>query len=842
MKAARWVGLLCLAWHTSATPRIRNYDTHDYFALHLHPSSSPAAVAQSLGASLEGPLGELPRHYIYSSPKHDSDVVDGALQYLRRKRRRKRGLDTEAENLSTPSRHLVHLDGVLWSQKQTLRHRLVKRIPPPPIEARQSTTAGAQQSEPDPEQQAAIQKLDDVVTTLDIPDPIFKEQWHLFNTVQLGHDLNVTGVWLQGITGNGSTTAVIDDGLDMYSDDLKDNYYAEGSWDYNDVGPEPRPRLSDDKHGTRCAGEIAAGKNSVCGLGMAYDGQIAGIRILSKAISDEDEALSVNYKYQHNQIYSCSWGPPDDGATMEEPGLLIKRAMVQGVQQGRQGYGSVFVFAAGNGAASGDNCNFDGYTNSIYSVTVGGIDRQGNHPYYSEHCSAQLVVTYSSGAGDAIHTTDVGIDKCYTGHGGTSAAGPLVAGTIALALGLRPELTWRDVQYLCIEAAVPIHLEDPDWQDTSIGKKFSHTYGYGKMDAYRFMEAAKNFESVKPQAWYHSPWLQVQLEIPEGDQGLASSFDVTQDMLTKVNFERLEHVTVTMNVNHTRRGDLSVDLRSPSGVVSRIATKRPNDAYNGGYEDWNFMSVAHWGESGIGTWTVIVKDSNVNNAKGSFTDWRLNLWGECSDPSNQGLIALPDEHDDDHETEIPGIHTTSVEPEPHQTDLPAKPSDHIDRPINAKPSSVPATTTTAAAEPTAAVTSTSTAEPSPTHTPSDSFLPSFFPKFGVSKRTQIWIYGSIGLILTFCIALGIYFWAQRRKRLRNNPRDDYEFEMLDDDDDDPPGMNGHAGRKKGARRAGELYDAFAGESDEELFSDDGDEPYRDHDAGKAEHGEKDTGT
>ena len=588
MRPPRWLRLLVIACQAYASLGPRDYDTHDYFAVHLDSSASPSKVAQSLGASLEGPLGELPNHYTYSSPKHTSQTVGDILSELRHRKRRR---DARGENLD---RYSGRLDGVLWSEKQHLRHRLVKRIPSPPLHARQDAPSTDDSTDLDSAQKEASQRLDEIATRLDIQDPIFKEQWHLFNPVQLGHDLNVTGVWLQGITGNGSITSVIDDGLDMYSDDLKDNYFADGSYDFNDKVAEPKPRLIDDKHGTRCAGEIAAVKNNVCGVGMAYDGKVSGVRILSKAISDEDEAVAVNYAYQENQIYSCSWGPPDDGQTMEAPGLLIKRAMVNGVQNGRHGYGSVFVFAAGNGAASGDNCNFDGYTNSIYSVTVGGIDRQGNHPYYSEHCSAQLVVTYSSGANDAIHTTDVGVDKCYSGHGGTSAAGPLVAGTIALALGMRPDLTWRDVQYLCIEAAIPIHLEDGDWQETKMGKKFSHTFGFGKMDAWRFIEAAKTFSSVKPQAWYHSPWLLVQHDIPQGDQGLASSFDVTSEMLKAVNLETLEHVTITMNVNHTRRGDLSVELRSPGGLISHIATSRPGDGYVGGYEDWTFMSVVHW--------------------------------------------------------------------------------------------------------------------------------------------------------------------------------------------------------------------------------------------------------
>ena len=177
---------------------------------------------------------------------------------------------------------------------------------------------------------------------------------------------------------------------------------------------------------------------------------------------------------------------------------------------------------------------------------------------------------------------------------GTSAAGPLVVGTVALALSVRPDLTWRDLQWLCVLTAIPVHEEDGLWQNTTIGKRFSHMYGYGKVDAYQFVQAAKDFKNVKPQAWWHSPWIGVQHEVPEGDKGLAASFDVTQDMLTKANLERLEHVTVTMNVKHTRRGDLSVELRSPEGTISHLATARRNDAARMGYVDWTFMSVVHW--------------------------------------------------------------------------------------------------------------------------------------------------------------------------------------------------------------------------------------------------------
>ena len=83
------------------------------------------------------------------------------------------------------------------------------------------------------------------------------------------------------------------------------------------------------------------------------------------------------------------------------------------------------------------------------------------------------------------------------------------------------------------------------------------------------------------------------------------------------------------------------------------------------------------------------------------------------------------------------------------------------------------------------------------------------------------------MIIVFCVGLGTYFYVQRRKRIRNS-RDEYEFEMLDDAELD--GANGTGNGMRVKRRAGELYDAFAGESDEELLSDEeGEAGYRDED-------------
>lgn len=236
------------------------------------------------------------------------------------------------------------------------------------------------------------------------------------------------------------------------------------------------------------------------------------------------------------------------------------------------------------------------------------------------------------------------------------------------------------------------------------------------------------------------------------------------------------------------------------------------------------------GEPGLGKWNIVVKDTNVNEHNGTFTDWKLTLWGECIDPSIQKLHPMPTENDDaDHDVISAEVSTATVLTDLPETSLLANPTDHIDRPVNVKPTGnvkstakvKPSQASSSASAPT--LTASGTPVPSGTSTPSDNFLPHYFPTFGVSKRTQIWIYGALAIIILFCAGLGTYFYVQRRNRIRDS-RDRYEFEVLDDHEG---GSTGGIGRgvkgTRGRRRAGELYDAFAGESDEELLSDDEEE-------------------
>jgi kexin len=150
------------------------------------------------------------------------------------------------------------------------------------------------------------------------------------------------------------------------------------------------------------------------------------------------------------------------------------------------------------------------------------------------------------------------------------------------------------MQYLQLISAVPFDLKDPEWERTTAGRLFSHKYGYGLLDVYKIVQNAKEFKNLRPQVFLEMPIVKVDKQIPMNKDGIASSIQVTQSDLDKAKFGRLEHVTVTVNIQHTRRGDIQVDLISPNGIISHLGTSRMYDEYRGGLSNWTFMSVKHW--------------------------------------------------------------------------------------------------------------------------------------------------------------------------------------------------------------------------------------------------------
>ena len=168
-------------------------------------------------------------------------------------------------------------------------------------------------------------------------------------------------------------------------------------------------------------------------------------------MTDLIEANSMAHMPDKIDIYSASWGPTDDGKTVDGPRNATMRAIVNGVnkvrrrsndsstksdyhraqntidsqtmcmdrnaaptnnignrsildntddddslRQGRNGKGSIYVWASGDGGPD-DDCNCDGYAASMWTVSINSATNDGQTASYDESCSSTLASTFSNG-------------------------------------------------------------------------------------------------------------------------------------------------------------------------------------------------------------------------------------------------------------------------------------------------------------------------------------------------------------------------------------------------------------------------------------------------------------
>ena len=305
--------------------------------------------------------------------------------------------------------------------------------------------------------------------------------------------------------------------------------------------------------------------------------------------------------------------------------------MFQGIYRGRDGKGSIFVWASGNGGRYKDNCKCDGYATSIYTITVSSTTERGQIPWYSEPCSATIATTYSSGESSdrQIVTTDLH-HQCTTEHTGTSASSPMAAAIIALTLEANPDLTWRDVQHIMVRTARPANLEAPDWQQNGVGRRVSHSYGYGLMDARAMVEMARRWRFVPPQQSCEVVSPHYYRAIPAG-ANLSLELDVTSCRGVRL----LEHVISPIHLTAGRyRGYLRIYLQSPGGTRAQLLDNRPKDFSTSGFTNWPFMSVHSWGENPRGTWRLQIYNDASWGADAKLYKWSLKLFGTSFDPNS----------------------------------------------------------------------------------------------------------------------------------------------------------------------------------------------------------------
>ncbi|QTL03209.1 S8 family serine peptidase [Aquabacter sp. L1I39] len=491
-------------------------------------------------------------------------------------------------------------------------------------------------------------------------DPLFDDQWHLLNTGQdiMGlpqaegayrNDINVTGVW-PNYTGKGVVVGVLDDGFQADHPDLKQNYLADKA--YNFITETPGQYPGD--HGTATTGLIVAANNGVGGLGVAYEASAIGYT--SAAIGPSilySFVKAASHMLQDGvDVSSNSWGAPFEtpfGGALLQP--VFNNVTLNLAQMGRDGLGTVTVFAAGNGRAENEHTASVVTGGSPFVILVAAANADGTVASYSTAGTSVLVAAPGSGNtldGPAnelpsIVTTDltgtagynIQEDGDYTnvsgagsyGFSGTSAAAPIVSGVVALMLEANPLLGYRDVQeILAYSARNPAQVAT--WQTNGAGDwnggglLFNDDLGFGLVDAHAAVRLAETW--TKQSTFDNAARLSATFS--NGSVTLASGESVN----LSVRFEdviRVQHALVGLHIQAPNSGleNLSVSLIGPDGTSNLFmdpSVYAPSASIGLTDLSYTFDTVRSWGQiSTSGDWVL-----SVSNNTGGAVSFEAGLW------------------------------------------------------------------------------------------------------------------------------------------------------------------------------------------------------------------------
>jgi subtilisin family serine protease len=346
--------------------------------------------------------------------------------------------------------------------------------------------------------------------SMDLPtDALMDDQWHLRNTgkrhgastftLKPGADARVVDAWERlGNLGNPDVIlSMIDDGFDLQHPDLNQQIvsahdFIRGS---SNVSPEvdhTNPSLGD-WHGTACAGLAVARAAGGKTVGVAPNAQFMPLRMARHLSPVEVESWFDYATRKGAWVISCSWNAEAKVYPLPE---RIYQALGRAATKGRDGKGTVLVFAAGNaGRDVNDPPNsLNGYATHPDVLAIAASTSTDEHAEYSDFGDEIAVCAPSGGRGGVAMTTsdvkgdfvdDAGdsvpmgfVAGAYNGgFSGTSAACPVVAGVCALVLGANPDLTAPEVREIMRQTARKIG----DLSTYVDGH--SPRFGYGCVDA-----------------------------------------------------------------------------------------------------------------------------------------------------------------------------------------------------------------------------------------------------------------------------------------------------------------------------------------------------------------------
>ncbi|BDY13390.1 S8 family peptidase [Hydrogenimonas cancrithermarum] len=329
-------------------------------------------------------------------------------------------------------------------------------------------------------------------------NPLFSQQWAInydenfyWHAARATEDASIHMEPEHRFLGRGIKVAVIDNGLDLTHEDLRGA--VAGAYDVESKSSDVQPTEDEQNHGTEVTGVIAARNNGLGLVGVAPEVQIYFIRLpfdREVSISDIVEAFEKAAAWGADVI-NCSWGSGDVNDA-------VRSAIVDVAKNGRDGKGTIVVFAAGNGGIDGKGDPIGNDESSIPEViAVGATNIYNERAEYSNYGEA-LDLMAPGGEYTGLATLDqMGSAGTATNQPnyleyndakafvGTSAATPVVTGVVALLLEANPNLTREEVLSLLACSAEKIG----DRSSYADGR--NDYYGYGKVNVVDALNLAR---------------------------------------------------------------------------------------------------------------------------------------------------------------------------------------------------------------------------------------------------------------------------------------------------------------------------------------------------------------
>jgi len=468
----------------------------------------------------------------------------------------------------------------------------------------------------------------------------FPEQWHLKRTTVAGKAVNahanVVAAWALS-QGEGTTIAVIDDGVDMRHEEFAGAGKIVASRDVTRGTDDANPGRGD-AHGTACAG-VACANGLHRASGVAPKANLMPIRLVS-SLGSQSEADAFVWAADHGaDVISCSWGPmdgdwwnPNDPVHDEVVPIpdSTRLAIDYAVREGRAGKGCVITWAAGNGNESVDN---DGYASYSKVMAIAASNDRGKKADYSDTgnalwCSfpssdgapsltAGIWTTDVSGAGGYNSGSESDGDAAgnYTNSfGGTSSACPGAAGVAALVIARDPELRWDQVRELLKRSCDKI--------DPSAGRYdaagYSTLYGYGRLNAKAAVALAAPARSGYTAL--HKAIQSVSIQ----------DLKTARIQIAVADTRPIRGIKVHVDLEHSWIGDLTVKLRPPAALGAAALTL--HDRQGGGshnihrvYDAASTPALAALtGAAPAGVWKLDVRDGATRDV-GHIRSFALEL-------------------------------------------------------------------------------------------------------------------------------------------------------------------------------------------------------------------------